>query len=68
MPGKKQKISVEKLIGFFKTLGKSGVAPDVAHGDADYCQWNQTEAEYRQTQAKWLEEVGRQKKLRENKS
>jgi hypothetical protein len=57
--GKKgeNKISIEGLISFFRKLKAKRPEPT----EADYSRWNQTENDYQQEQAEWLEAVRRKK-------
>ena len=50
-------ISVEKLISVIREI--RGKRPDPR--EADYSCWNQSEEEYQQEQAEWLESVCRKK-------
>ena len=53
----KKGISAKKLAALIKKLKpKRPEAPE-----ADYSRWNQTEKDYRQEQAEWLETVRRKK-------
>lgn len=51
------KISIQKLVSLIRKL--KGKRPDA--GETDYSRWNQTEEEYQQEQAEWLERVRRKK-------
>ncbi|MFO8111378.1 MAG: hypothetical protein R6T92_02610 [Desulfosalsimonadaceae bacterium] len=57
------KISVERLISFFRKL--KAKRPEAA--EADYSRWNQTEDDYQQEQAEWLEAVRRKKNQKKPK-
>ncbi len=51
-------ISVEKLISVFREIrGKRPISRD-----ADYSRWYQSEEDYQQEQAEWLESVRRKKR------
>jgi Zn-finger nucleic acid-binding protein len=52
---------VEKLINFFRGFRSSRPGPE----EADYSRWNQTEADYQEEQAQWLESVRRRRAKRE---
>ena len=51
------KISIKKLVSLIGKL--KGKRPDAR--EADYSRWNQTEQEYQQEQAEWLESIRRRK-------
>ena len=57
------KIQVDQLIEFFKTLQQKKPRPE----QTDYSSWDQTEAEYQKEQAGWLKKV-KLKKQTENQS
>ncbi|MFO7837896.1 MAG: hypothetical protein R6X08_00160 [Desulfosalsimonadaceae bacterium] len=48
---------INRLIAFFKTLPGKRSGPS----DPDYSRWQQTEEEYQQEQAEWMEAVRRRK-------
>jgi hypothetical protein len=54
---------IDKLIAFFKNLKVKKPRCD----SPDYSSWNQTEEEYQEEQAQWLEQVRRKKEIRKNK-
>jgi hypothetical protein len=49
---------IDRLIAFFKSLKVKKPQCD----NPDYSSWNQTEEQYQEEQARWLEEVRRKKK------
>ncbi len=57
------KISVERLISFFRKL--KGKRPKPA--EPDYSRWNQTEDDYQQEQAEWLEAVRQKENQKKTK-
>jgi len=63
MKDENRAVSIERLIKFFKTLGKPG--PNA--GKIDGAGWKQTEEEYRKEQAQWLESVERKRRSKRKK-
>lgn len=58
-----EKISIEKLVEIFGKLK----ARRVGWEEADYSRWKQSEAEYQQEQAEWLESLKHKKEEKDNK-
>lgn len=54
------KISVKKLIVLLRKIKGKRPRP----GETDYSRWNQTESEYQQEQARWLESVKQKKETK----
>lgn len=52
---------IDRLKAFFKNLQSRRPKPE----DTDYSRWRQTEEQYQQEQAEWLESVARKKAEKE---